>query len=302
MKALGNYLLRSRFHAILTVSLLTVLSILVSPLSYFISGAPMALVALRKGPVVALQVAAGCLLLTMLPAMALNQPPGIPIAFMVSVWLPVILCSGLLRRTQSQALMLLCAGSLSAFVTAFIYVMLEDIRKWWQEWFELWKEYATSDQAVQQLEQVDQFITPMLSAIFASGFLISLILTMLLARWWQSSLFNPGGFRQEFYALRLPRILVFPTLAGLLVLLLAPGTASIAIRDSVILILILYLFQGLSVVHGFLYVKARSRVWLTGMYCLLVILPHFILLMVTCVGMANACLGARPVQIDDQNG
>ena len=301
MKALGNYLLKTRAHAVLTISAMTALSVFVSPFSYFISGAPMGLAALRKGPVVGLQVAAGCLLLIALPAMALNLQPGIPIAFMLTVWLPVILCAGLLRSTQSQGLMILCAGAVGVFFTALVYVMLEDIQNWWQDWFEAWKEYAVSEPARQQVEQAYQLISPMLSAIFASGLVISLISTMLLARWWQSALFNPGGFRKEFYALRLPRILVFPTLAGLVALLLIPGGASMALRDSVILALVLYLFQGFSVIHGFLYTRARSRVWLTGMYGMLFILPRFILLFVCCVGIVSACLGGKPVQSGDKN-
>ncbi|MDE0283533.1 MAG: DUF2232 domain-containing protein [Gammaproteobacteria bacterium] len=301
MKALGNYILRTRIHAILAISVLTVFSIFISPFSYFISGAPMGLAALRKGAVTGLQVAAGCLLLTALPVMALNQQPGVPIAFMATVWLPVILCAGLLRNTQSQGLMVLCAGTIGVFFTALIYVMLEDIQKWWHEWFELWKEYAASEPARQQLEQAYQLISPLLSAIFASGFVISLIITMLLARWWQSALFNPGGFRKEFYALRLPRILVFPTLAGLLTLLLIPDGASMALRDTVILMLVLYLFQGISVIHGFLYTRARSRVWLIVIYGMFFIMPRFILLFVSCVGIVNACLGGKPVRIGDNN-
>ena len=301
MKALGNYILRTRVHAILAISILTLLSIFISPFSYFISGAPMGLAALRKGPVTGLQVAAGCLLLTALPAMALNLQPGIPIAFMATVWLPVILCAGLLRNTQSQGLMVLCAGTVGVFFTALIYVMLEDIQTWWLEWFELWKQYAESEPARQQLEQAYQLISPLLSAIFASGFVISLIITMLLARWWQSALFNPGGFRKEFYALRLPRILVFPTLAGLLALLLIPGAASMALRDTVILMLVLYLFQGISVIHGFLYTRARSRVWLIVIYGMFFIMPRFILLFVSCVGIVNACLGGKPIRIGDNN-
>lgn len=301
MKALGNYILRSRVHAILAISVLTLFSIFISPFSYFISGAPMGLAALRKGPVTGLQVAAGCLLLTALPAMALNLQPGIPIAFMATVWLPVILCAGLLRNTQSQGLMVLCAGTVGVFFTALIYVMLEDIQTWWHEWFEVWQQYAESEPARQQLEQAYQLISPLLSAIFASGFVISLIITMLLARWWQSALFNPGGFRKEFYALRLPRILVFPTLAGLLTLLLIPGATSMALRDTVILMLVLYLFQGLSVMHGFLYTRARSRVWLIVIYGMFFIMPRSILLFVSCVGIVNACLGGKPIRIGDNN-
>ena len=261
----------------------------------------MGLVALRKGCLTGLQVAAGCLLLIALMAMTLTIQPGIPVAYMVSVWLPVILCAGILRRTHSQGIMVLGAGMTGMLFTAYIHIVLEDIRGWWQEWFDGWKQYATSDQAAQQLEQVYQFISPLLSVFIASGFVISLITTLLLARWWQSLLFNPGGFRKEFYSLRLPRILVFPTLLGLFALLFAPDNASIALRDVVILMLVLYLYQGLSVIHGFLYHRAFSRFWLTGMYAGFFLLPHAILLFVSCAGIVNACLGKEQSQITDKN-
>ena len=261
----------------------------------------MGLVALRKGYLTGLQVAAGCLLLVALVAMALSVQPGIPVAYMVSVWLPVILCAGILRRTHSQGLMVLGAGMTGMLFAAYIHFVQEDIRAWWQEWFDSWKQYATSDQAAQQLEQVYQFISPLLSVFIASGFVISLITTLLLARWWQSRLFNPGGFRKEFYSLRLPRIVVFPTLLGLFALMLAPDNASIALRDGVILMLVLYLYQGLSVIHGFLYHRAFSRFWLTGMYAAFFLLPHAILLFVSCAGIVNACLGKEQAQITDKN-
>ena len=259
----------------------------------------MGLVALRKGPFTGLTVACGCLLLIALLAMVSGIQLGIPVAFMISVWLPVILCASMLRRTQSQGLSILCAGTIGVFFTGFMYFVLEDIQGWWREWFARWKEFATSDQTAQQLEQVYEFISPLLPVIIGSGFIISLVTTLLLARWWQSLLFNPGGFRKEFYSLRLPRGLLYLTLLGLLALLLAPDNTLIGIRDSVILILILYLYQGLSVIHGFIHARGLSRLWLTGMYVTFFLLPHAILLFVSCVGIVNACLGRRPEQITE---
>ena len=300
MKTLGNYLLKSRLHAVLSISALTLLSVFISPLSYFISGAPMGLVTLRKGPVIGLQVASGCLLLIALLALALGVQPGIPVAFMVSVWLPVLLCASVLRRSQSQGLAILCAGTIGVFFTAYIYFIIEDLQDWWRGWFMRWKDNVASDQTVQQLEQVYEFISPLLSLFIVSGFVISLITTLLLARWWQAALFNPGGFRKEFYALRLPRSLLFPTLAGLLALLFAPGNGSTAIRDVVVIMLILYLFQGLSVIHGYVHARLRSKIWLTGLYVTFFLLPHALLLLVSGVGLVNACLGRGPEQSTDK--
>ena len=299
MKGLGIYLLKTRVHAIFTISALTLLSIFVSPLSYFISGAPMGLLALRKGPYTGIQVACGCLLLTTLAAMALGAQPGIPVAFMISVWLPVILCSSVLRRTQSQGLTILCAGGAGAIVTAYIYLVQDEIQAWWQDWFANWNEYAASEQAAQQLEQVYEFISPLLSAFIASGFAFSLIATMLLARWWQSVLFNPGEFRKEFYSLRLPRIVLLPAILGLCVLLLAPDHAPVLVRDMVILMLILYLYQGLSVIHGFVHARSLSGVWLLGLYLSFFLLPHAVLTFVSGVGIVNACMGRTPQRFTD---
>lgn len=296
MKALGNYLLKTRIHAILTIGTLTVLSVFISPLSYFISGAPMGLVALRKGPNVGLQVACGCLLLMALAAMIVGGQPGIPVAFMVSVWLPVILCATVLRRTQSQGLAVLCAGATGLIFAVYINLVLEEIQTWWQNWFTRWEEYAASGQTASQLEQVFEFISPLLSVIIVSGFVFSLVTTLLLARWWQSALFNPGGFRKEFYSLRLPRALLLPTLLGMCVLLVTPDHAPVLVRDVVILMLILYLYQGLSVIHGFVHARGLSRVWLTGMYVTFFLLPHVILMFVSCLGVVNACIGRAPAQ------
>ena len=301
MKALGNYLLKTRVHGIFTISALTLLSLFISPFSYFISGAPMGLLALRKGPRTGLQVACGCLLLAILVAMALGAQTGIPVAFMISVWLPVILCASILRRTQSQGLTVLCAGGAGAIVTAYIYLVLDEIQAWWQDWFARWKEYATTEQTALQLEQVNDFITPLLSAFITSGFVFSLVTTLLLARWWQSALFNPGGFRKEFYALRLPRALLIPVLLGLCALLLAADNTPVLVRDMVILMLVLYLYQGLSVIHGFVHGRPFSRLLLTVLYISFFLLPHAVLMILSCAGIVNSFMGRAPVRITDEN-
>ena len=66
--------------------------------------------------------------------------------------------------------------------------------------------------------------------------------------------------------------------------------------------LILYLYQGLSVIHGYVHARFRSRIWLTGLYVTFFLLPHAILLFVSGVGLVNACLGRKPEQITDKQG
>ena len=301
MKAFGYFLLKTRTHAALVVAALTALAIVLPLFSYALSGVPLALVTLRKGVAFGLQVTMISTFLTLLVALALNLSPALALAFLITVWIPVLLCAQVLRKTQSQGMMALCAGVAGVFFTALLYIMLEDLQNWWQDLFQRLQEYGLSQLTPAQLEQANQFVTPLLSALFASGFVISLIITMLLARWWQSALFNPGGFREEFHALRLPRTLVFATMVGLLCLMLAPGFTSTAVRDTVILMLILYLFQGLSVMHYYFYTRGFPRIGSLGLYGTFFVLPQYILLFVTCVGLVNAWVGWAPTRVTDND-
>ncbi len=128
----------------------------------------------------------------------------------------------------------------------------------------------------------------------AAGIVISLIITALIARWWQALLFNPGEFRKEFYALGLPRILCYPTLIGIFVLLLFKDLELAIIRDLLIVIVFLYLFQGLSTIHRAIRWRGLSHAWLIVTYTCLLLIPQMVLFM-ACVGMADSWIGSGKV-------
>ena len=56
MKLLGQYLLAEKYKSVAMLSLLTVMSLLIPPLTYIISATPFALITLRKGGKYGLQV------------------------------------------------------------------------------------------------------------------------------------------------------------------------------------------------------------------------------------------------------
>ena len=58
MRAIGNYILRGRLQAIGVISFLTIFSLLFPALAYLMSGVPVALVTLRKGGQIGIQVIA----------------------------------------------------------------------------------------------------------------------------------------------------------------------------------------------------------------------------------------------------
>ena len=85
---------------------------------------------------------------------------------------------------------------------------------------------------------------------------------MLLARYWQAALYNPGGFGQEFKRLRLPAVIVFPLVFSML---LAP---SLGIQAAILtpVCSVPLVFAGLAVVHGLVAKYRSGNFWLIGLY------------------------------------
>ncbi len=291
MRALGHYLLSNKIQSIIAVSFLTVMAAIFQPFSYFLSGVPIGFITLRKGATTGGQIAAGSLLLLSVIAILLQMQPILPALVMLFVWLPVILCASVLRATQSQGLMMLGAGVVGVLFAIYTHITIEHLYAWWELAFEQLKASNPLGFTPQQFMHIDENMPPLLSALILFGFMMCLITSMLLSRWWQSVLFRPGGFREEFYALRLPRALAFPLLLGIGVLLFSETGASLFLRDIFIVLMALYLFQGLASLHRFVHDHGLSRGWLTAMYVLFFLLPH-VMVFVACVGIV-ASLSAR---------
>lgn len=290
MRALGNYMMRGRGHAIAVISLLTMLSLLLPPFTYVLSGAPVALVSLRRGAVIGMQVILGSLAVIAVLCYPAGINPVLAPAFGVSVWLPVWLCAGALRLSASQAVLVMTAGGLGGLFVLFMRLLVHDVTGWWRSWFAAWgKDYLPADAAARYQAVLDTAM-PMMNAMMASGLVVSLILTLLLARWWQSLLFNPGAFREEFHALRLPRAMLGVVVA-VTVLSLAPlGLDPALFRDLLVILVFLYLFQGVAAVHRTVHQRGWSAGWLAGMYLMLLLLPQMVLF-IACIGLADAWLG-----------
>jgi hypothetical protein len=111
------------------------------------------------------------------------------------------------------------------------------------------------------------------SGTYVLGFLalltvVNVTASLLLARWWQALLYNPGGFRQEFHRLRLDRAVAGVLMAGMIGCNLAPG-------DYLTwggLLGVPILLAGLGVVHGTVQILQLGTHWLVVLYVGLVFL------------------------------
>ena len=120
------------------------------------------------------------------------------------------------------------------------------------------------------------------------GFGFSVVAFLILARWWQSLLYNPGGFGKEFQSLRLS-----PTMGTVLVvsLLLCFGLGE-HLRWGRILTLPL-LLAGIGFVHWIVAEKELSRSWLYGFYLMMVLMIQLMTPIIAMVALIDSWVDLR---------
>jgi len=117
-----------------------------------------------------------------------------------------------------------------------------------------------------QGEQLDSLRNVMTSFMGAVYMFLAIILLML-SRWMQAALYNPGGFQKEFHGLRVEQ-----QVALLLVGLMMLANFEILIPQTWMLYLVLPLmFSGLALVHAVVAARKLSSLWLAVLYALIVL-------------------------------
>ncbi len=285
MNFLATYTMRSRTSAVIVVLAMAVLSLLLPPLSY-LSGAALGLVTLRHGSREGLLVMGLAALLFALPALV-SAGSGVALIFAAVVWLPVWLLALLLRQSVSLPLVVVGAALLGALSVVVIHVALADPEAWWRGKLELLQPIL-SEAGWNELDirQGLDVLAGAMTAMLAGAVMITPLISLFIARWWQALLYNPGGWRKEFHQLRLPVSLVWVAAAVVIVALATSGGVQRFAADLLLLVMLAYLLQGLGVIHNLVHRRGLSGGWLVGLYALLLILPQTVML-VAVVGVVD---------------
>jgi len=292
MRILGNYILRGRLQAIATVTAFTLLSLLIPPAAYILSGTPLGLVTLRKGRQAGIQVMLGAMLMVVVFALIVQLPVQLVVVYAIFIWFPVWFCAAMLRLTAQQGMVVLVAGLMAMVVLTTLYVTLGDVSAWWQEWL---NQFIDNTVPAGRQAEYRTLLLPaveFINALLVAGLLINLVTTILLSRWWQSILFNPGGFSKEFQALNLPAVLLILVTLVFIASWTLSEPWSLLARDVLIITIFMFLFQGLALIHRTIKARQLPAFWLVIMYILLFIVPQTVLFL-ACVGMADCWYRSR---------
>jgi len=258
MKGLAQFVMRGRLQAF---------AIAVggagSLLFCWISAAVIALITLRKG------AAEGVWLFVwaLLPAGTLLYVFGDsgPLTLLVGT----LVLALVLRETVSPALTLLVSVAVGLLVgmgmLMFAGPYLEQL-------------VTVFDQFLQSLEEgtpegreplvLGRPTVTQVAGMLGSGTAVLSVLSLLLGRYWQASLYNPGGFGEEFRALRYP----IGIAVALVVAALAVGSLGADYRTWAMIFVIPLSFAGLALVHARVEAREQGTSWLVWFYIAWVLL------------------------------
>ncbi len=252
MKGLAELVMRGRLQA-----LLVVVAGSGSLLFCWISAAALALVTLRKGAGAGVWLYMWALL-----------PVGTLLYFVHDSG-PLMLLSGtmvlalVLRTTVSLPLAVLAAvgvGVVTGLTMLLVFgAYLEEVVVYFGEFL------ASLEQQLSQGGQVVELARPdaiQIAGMFGAGFATLSTLCLLLARYWQAALYNPGGFGTEFKALHYP----VGVTAALVIAALLLGWLGMQYGAWAMLCLMPLSFAGLALIHARAHMRGRGTGWLTGFY------------------------------------
>jgi len=180
----------------------------------------------------------------------------IVLAFLINLltWLFAVV----LQRTGSWRLVIEVGAFFGILSLITLYVIFPHLTSWWETKITL---LVNKQQIVSAYgndlfvnltgEEKKSLITIM--SRYATGFVITSTLLsawsqILVGRWWQAVMFNPGGLRKELYDIKLGKIAAISFVAVLIFLQLFHGIAA----DCLSILLLTFAIAGFSLLHALL--------------------------------------------------
>jgi hypothetical protein len=265
MRALAEFIMKGRFQAV------AVAGLGIGTLFFaWIGAAAAALVMLRKG----LAEGAYVVFWALLPAIAvayIGNDVG-PLTMLLGT----AVTAHLLRQSGTWSTAIAAAVAMG-LVTALM--LLHFGGAYLQEIVDLLK--PMMDQLTQQSQgQLPAMQRGDVAAAIGGSTMLWSVLAVMLARWWQAMLYNPGGFQEEMWSLRLPSSISL-VLVAVMLLLRYSGEDY---RFWGVICLLPFVISGLALIHGVIGKRQMGRFWLVGFYVALLLLsPLWALLVIVAI-------------------
>jgi hypothetical protein len=291
---LAAFILKGRLNAMLVATSLALLSLPFPPVSV-VSSAAVALVTLRLGAKEGFFVlACACLAAVLLSSVWIGDYQ-FALIYGAVLWLPVWLIAIVLREGRNLGLAVELAVLLGLVCVAGFFLVHSDPLAFWQAVLSMMIQPMLLNQPDVDPELIKQTaagFSHYMTGIVAGGSICGLLFGLFMARWWQAHLFNPGGFRDEFLALKAHREVAMATAVLIAIAWLVGGAVGDFCWNLLALLFVLYIFIGTAVLHSCFAATKNSRFMVPLLYITLLMIPHVMAMIALC-GLTDTWLDLR---------
>ncbi len=283
VKRVVTFIMQSRVNAIMAATIG-----LLFPLLNIATNSIVGVVALRHGTVNGVLVLVAATVIT-IAATGWFSSPLVVIVMALTTGLPVLLLAVLLRRSCSLSLSLLGGALLTAAGLLLIEVITGDSLAWWRSLLQrILLPPDSGAEAVALSSEALDVLVPLFTKLPIAVFVAS-VFALLIARWCHALIDHPGAFADEYRRMRLSS-----AVAGLA---LGVGVwafiSDIALVDELMyVVVILFFFQGIAIVHAVVGGRKESQAWVVLMYVMVILVPPSIVMMAL-IGWSDVWLNYR---------
>lgn len=275
MRALADFIMRGRAQAAV-VAVLGAFVPLLSP-------SAVALVSLRRGGIDAAHLMAWAILPSVVIAFA--SPETLPMAFYsLCVLVTVVGGAMVLRRENSWPLSVLGLLALSASGGLIFGWTFPEFNQ------ALVAEAESQAQALEQAQgsasERPAITSTLVVGLIAALIAINALFALVIGRWWQAMLYNPGGFRAEFYDFRLGKNTALLCFAAMAICISRPNALFWGLLAALPLVMV-----AAAVLHSRVRARRMGVGWLVLFYLLMVFQPFY--LVAACVGLSDSWVNYR---------
>lgn len=288
MRFIAEFAMRGRLQAI-GVCLFGVLF----PMMYWLTNATVSLVVLRKGTKDGLLILLWSCLPIIVLMFAYEDP--IPMVILMGILLGTTLLASVLRQTQSWEATLAVAVLVAGFGT-FVFefgasTLMSEIVDQYLRFLSDFKQQMAGDKV--GVQNAVLTVTPaeaheLLFGSIALFFAYSMVLFLILGRWWQSELYNQGGFGLEFQNLRLSHGFSIALVIGLI---LTFGLDNL-VRWIYLLTMPLFM-AAIGFIHWIVNKKKLSSSWLTSFYLMMIFIFQLLAPVLIAVALMDSWFDLR---------
>ncbi len=280
MNFLASYIMQGRMQAAMVASVLAMLSFILPPLG-ILSAAAVALVSLRNGQSEGILIMVVAVIAVGILSQVLFGDFVFAVGYTLGFWLPVWLVASVLRETGRLSVAFEVVLALGLIAIGMFYLFSDDPAIFWQQRLQMILQPMLDDPASSiepdSLKQGLSVASHYMTGILVTGTVSTLILSLLVGRWWQANLYNPGGFRKEFLSVKPRSLVAYVCLGVFLIAIMGSGPLGEMMQNMSVLAFFLYLVVGTAVLHVLVSATKLKRLLLPALYVTVLLIPHAML-------------------------